>query len=323
MNFAEAMQEAARRARATNEQIDVWFNADSATTDWRERYVACRYIDRPAHGRQACTANPDGTFITATQENGRAEKARPVPSARTLGAAPRQQADFFAGTTVPYIDEPYTDYQAVSRLAQHCATVLTRLDAPHVWNWIGIEAEWHDKPSTLQDENGFKLELRYSTSEKRVKAGPDFGDLSRRHRRRDDDPCTATYSPTRPARIIAADVLRRVIQPARLLHVVYVAEEEKRQAKVKRAHEIQDQIIAASQGAFEPSRNDGPDDADLHLYLNRGSVSCHGSISLWSNSVTLERLCLPVDLMLRLAAMIGEHVEARRAAAPAQADDED
>ena len=163
----------------------------------------------------------------------------------------------------------------------------------------------------------------YLERDKRVAVSADFAHDLSRHRRRDDDPCTATYSPTRPARILAADVLRRVIQPARLLHVVYVAEEEKRLAKVKRAHEIQDQIIAASQGAFEPSRNDGPDDADLHLYLNRRSVSCHGSISLWSNSVTLERLCLPVDLMLRLAAMIGEHVEARRAAAPAQANDEE
>lgn len=76
MNFKAAMDEASRRAVANHEAIDVWFNANSQALDWRDRYMACRSIDRPAHGRLACTAQPDGTFITHSQA-GRAWRQPP------------------------------------------------------------------------------------------------------------------------------------------------------------------------------------------------------------------------------------------------------
>ena len=302
MNFKAAMDEASRRAVANNEAIDVWFNADSQALDWRDRYLACRSIDRPAHGRLACTAQPDGTFITHSQ-TGRALEARPPATPRRREPKP----------DAPVIhDEPYTDFQAVSRLALRVADLLnTALDADHVWHYAGIQAEHYSKPSGLHDENGFAIDLMYLERDKRVVVSAGFAHDLYRHRRRDDDPCRATYSPTRPARAIAADVLRRVIEPGRVLYARYLKEEDERQRRISQAIATTEQIVAASRGHIEQSRNDDPHSGeDLHLYLNRShGLYLTGRVSTHSSGIMLERVELPLPVMLRLAAIIADDLD--------------
>lgn len=301
MNIQQAMIEVARRARATNEAIDIWFNADDPALDWRDRYIVCRYIDRPAHGRQVGTMQPDGAYSTP-EKPGRARAARPKPASSPA----IEHAD-----ELPFADEPNIGSPAVRRLAQNCAVLLTRIDAPHVWQFAGIEDELFEKPSVLQDEAGFKISLKYSERSKRLIADADFGLLCR-HRGRDDDHCHATYDPLRPARRIAADIMRRVIEPGRALHARYFAEEKRQQAKIAHAGEMLDQVIAASRGNFTASRNNnsyGSD--DLHFYLTPSHSELHinGRISTWSNSITLERVELPLEIMLKLAGLIADAIE--------------
>ena len=67
MTADKAIAEAKRRSQAGQECIDVWFDADLFTPDWRNRYIVCRHIDRPAHGRQIGTAYNAATFLTVEQ----------------------------------------------------------------------------------------------------------------------------------------------------------------------------------------------------------------------------------------------------------------
>lgn len=314
MNIQQAMIEVARRARASNEAIDIWFDADSQALDWRERYTVCRYIDRPAHGRLVGTMQPDGAYSTP-EKPGRAQEARPGAAAETppRSRRPPRAQDADRTDELPFLDEPNIGSPAVARFAQNCAVLLSRLDAPHVWKFAGIEDDLYEKPSVLQDEDGFKINLKYSEHSKRLIAEVDFGLLCR-HRGRDDDHCRATYGPLRPARQIVGDIMRRVIAPGRALRARYFAEEQRQKAKIAHAGEMLDQIVAASRGNFEASRNNnsyGSD--DLHFYLTPSHSELHinGRISTWSNSITLERAELPLEIMLKLAGLIADAIEGR------------
>lgn len=58
------------------------------------------------------------------------------------------------------------------------------------------------------------------------------------------------------------------------------------------------------------------------MLVNRGLYFV-SRVSTYSSTISLERVGLPLPVMLRLAAIIADDIEARRAAAPAQADEED
>jgi hypothetical protein len=312
MNHFEAMQEAARRAKETGEDIDIWFDADSQALDWRDRYMACRYIDRPAHGHLSCTAHPHGTFSRPSKPDRtqppRVDATDEAPSRSRR--PPRAQAIEHADE-LPFLDEPNTGSPAVARFAQNCAVLLTRMDAPHVWKFAGVEDDLYDKPSVLQDEDGFEINLKYSTRSKRLIADADFG-LLIRHRGRDDSHCHATYDPLRPARQVVADILRRVIEPGRILHARYAAEEQRQKTKIAHAGEMLDQVVTASRGNFEASRNNnsyGNDDFHFYLTPSYSELHINGRISTWSNSITLERVELPLEIMLKLAALIADAIE--------------
>ena len=147
-----------------------------------------------------------------------------------------------------------------------------------------------------------------------------------RHKRRDDDSCRATYSPGRTARAIAADVLRRVVAPGRPLYCRLLTEADERLAKINRTIQIAQQIVTASRGYIEQSsRADPYTGDDLQIYLSRSLACLHHTvhISTYSNSITLERVELPLPVMLQLVDLITRPLEERRAAAPAQEDHED
>jgi hypothetical protein len=69
MNIAEAIGEATKRARRTKTNIEVYFNADHPALDYRNRYIACRHLQRPAHGRHVCTVKPSGLVFTPGQDD--------------------------------------------------------------------------------------------------------------------------------------------------------------------------------------------------------------------------------------------------------------
>lgn len=299
MNVQAAMQAASRRAAAEGLAIDVWFDADSPALDWRDRYLACRYIDRPAHGRHVCTANPDGQFITVTQEaDPVAPSPQPARPRRPVAPAPPE--------------EPYTNPDPVARLAQRLIDLFPAVDPSRVWTFDGIEDQFWNRPSLLHDDTGFKLSVKYSEHDRRVIVEADYGPLSR-HRHRADDPARATYSPTRSARAMAADIVRRVIVPGRQLYARYQAEEAQHQARLKHAAETAASIVAASRGYIElPDRGQHLQHAeDQHLYLNhsRRGLYLTGRVSAYSGSVTLERVELPLEILLLLAAAIADYVD--------------
>jgi len=173
-----------------------------------------------------------------------------------------------------------------------------------LWHYAGIQDDHYSKPSGLHDENGFAIDLMYLERDKRVVVSADFAHALNRHRRRDDDSCRATYSPGRTAqrhrrrRFAPRD--RAWPRPVRALSQRGGRTPAQDQPRPVATTE---QIVAASRGHIEQSANDDPHSGEESASLSQPLARLYltGRVSTYSSGIMLERVELPLPIMLRLA----------------------